>query len=222
MVAVEAGPGSSLAQPATAPGTEPLAPPEQANQLVGLHINETPTFLEMSFQLTQSAQSFLKQRRQNRYVFLIRNSSSEISAPMIENPWLKNIQLEQNSQDVEIRLDTTPGVLVETLHQQKQDSHYWIIRLKKSIATETALQPSEQPGSTAEAVTTAKPDPAQQQIQKLVAVSETAAVIAETDGVKLDIKPASIELTDSERLKRAVGQIEKHDALSAGSGFHLV
>ncbi len=181
------------------------------NQLVGLHINETPTFVELSFQLTESAQSSLKQRSQDRYVFMLRNSSNEISAPQIENPWLRDIQLKQDQEHVEIQFDTAEGVLVETLHEQQQQDHFWKIRLKKSIVAEKLKEIEARPEKVVQA---AKPSPS-----KPVTASNTTTVNQPASPVKLEIKPAKIELTDSERLKRAIGQFEAGEWSTAEIGL---
>ncbi len=219
VVRAELEPSSPQVPPAPVSAAEASAPVIPVNQLVGLHINETPAFVELSFQLTQSAQSYLKQRTQDRYVFLIRNSNSQISAPVIENPWLKDIQLQQNQQHVEIQFDTAEGVLVETLHQQQQQDHYWKIRLKKSILAEpspviaaapAAAEPSNKPVTVSASATPAV-TPA--------AMAKPSPVKQDANRVKLDIKPAKLQVSDSERLKRAIAQFEAGDWAVAEIGL---
>ncbi len=198
--------------PPASPVVEPT-PAKLPNQLVGLHINETPSFVELSFQLTESAQSFLKQRSQDRYVFMIRNSSNQISTPQIENAWLKDIQLQQDQEDVAIQFDTAEGVLVETLHEQQQQDHYWKIRLKKSIVAEKPVATETRPEPILQAAKPAATKPS------ATSTLITAAAKQTISPVKLQIKPAKIELTDSERLKRAISQFEAGELSASEIGL---
>ncbi len=219
IISTQAEPPVTSLAPSILTPIEESAAARSSNQLVGLHINETPTFVELSFQLTESAQSSLKQRTQNRYVFMIRNSVSEISAPLIENPWLKDIQLTQNQQNVEIQFYTADDVLVETLHEQQQQDHYWKIRLKKSISAEKSevISSSSEPVQQVKQPTVATSNPAADNTTTQLVKTDQAT--QSSNVVKLEIKPAKIELTDSERLKRAINQFEAGEWSAAEIGL---
>ncbi len=115
---------------------QPVIPANLAerNQISGLQIKENEEFMELAFQLSRFTPSFLKQRSNNRYVFVIKKVANFIVTPQISgSPWLKQIGISSLGEDVEIRFDTQPGVLVDTLDRREDNAYYWLIRLKKSL-----------------------------------------------------------------------------------------
>lgn len=186
------------------------------NEIFGLQINETTDFLQLSFQFTQPAHSFLKQHTGNRYIFLIRNSSQQIITPIINNPWLTNISFSDTENDVEIQFDTVQGVLVENLHQHTEDNNFWIIRLKKSIKPESSEVISNIPvaSSIVKQSGQHKADKKDNSENKVVEIQpEDADNQAKT--VRLQIKTLKHKISDAERLNKALRMMKAGDRSSA-------
>jgi hypothetical protein len=118
----------------------------ERNQLTGLQIQENEEFMQLEFQLTKFAPSFLKQRSNNRYVFMIKRVANAIVTPQIsDSPWLRKIKISTLGEDVEIRFDTQSGVLVDTQERREGAAYYWLIKLKKTreVVTIPSVKESE-------------------------------------------------------------------------------
>lgn len=172
------------------------------NQISGLQINENDRYMELAFQLTQFTPSFLKQRSNNRYVFVIKDVANAIVTPQISgSPWLKQIQISTLDEDVEIRFDTQQGVLVDTQDRREDTAYYWLIKLKKTLeivkSPDAKLPAPETASSTQVKEQAMAPAPSSQAQQNNSPVVEPEA--SSIAAVKLDIRP--VQKKDSGKSK---------------------
>jgi tetratricopeptide (TPR) repeat protein len=213
---------------------EPVPP--MGSQIAGLHIRETRDHMELEFQLTQAASISLKQRSSNRYVFTLREVSSLISTPVIsDNPWIREIIIEPVINDLDIRVDTRAGVLVDTEERREKGAFYWIIRLKKTLKPAVAAAPV---ANAQERVTagsnsadkiiraTVKKNPSNAGLQdgsppanrKQLNVA-TKVPLKAGKTTRLDISPARQQPSDRDQLRLAV---EKVNQGNAAEGLELL
>jgi hypothetical protein len=191
------------------------------NQISGLQIKENEAFMELAFQLSKFSPSFLKQRSNNRYVFVIKKVANSIVTPQIsDSPWLKQIRISTLNEDVEIRFDTQPGVLVDTQERRGDGSYYWLIRLKKSlevvqVTVETdssaAVKPEMNVSSVANAERSIKST--QQALQK-----EELTVAP----VKLQIRPVQSKSTAKMKLDAAILAAQSGDITQARKSLEML
>lgn len=178
------------------------------NAIQGLHINETPTYLDLEFQLRSQASSSLRSRRQNRYVFFLSDVGNDIAEPTISgNPWLNDVQISQTDQGVEIQFDTKEQVLVETRENTNIAGYNWVIRFKKQLLQvkpekkEQAQAPVVPPLAKKESVSNTVIQPRSKDN------TEDADKMSESP-LKLDIRPTAIARTDVQQLKEAIRLIK--------------
>ncbi|NNE63722.1 MAG: hypothetical protein HKN34_06550, partial [Gammaproteobacteria bacterium] len=181
------------------------------NQISGLQIRETASEVSLEFFLREKAVSYLKERSENLFIFHLKNITSEIEAPKINNNrWIANLQMQTRQQGMDVILETAPGVLVNTLQTSNRDGHLWTIRLEKlpEPAAPARLEKVE--------VT-----PVIQPVAVVTAVPTVDAVKVEEvekPAVKVEIKTAdqsqiaSLQLNKAIELMRA-GQLQKAEPL---------
>ena len=184
------------------------------NQIIGLQIKETPTQVSLEFSMHEKAVSYLKERSEGRFVYHLKNVSSEIVAPLIrDNRWIEKLAIHQHDGGVDVAFKTVDGVLVSTEQLQKQDESIWAIQLEKlpdaevvnavpesAVETVTENLSLHQSIEPVEVAIETKPEP------KLESDIENAL-----EPVKLDIKSSSKELNESNQLKRAKELIQTRD-----------
>ena len=191
---------------------EPVTP---ANSINGLHIRETEQFMEMEFQMSYTTSSYLKQRANNRYVFVLSDIRQSIAAPIIQDsPWIKQITIRSLAEDIEIRFDTQPGVLVETDERHENSNYHWLIRLKKSIsaASETAAKNVKSSQADIAALPQA-PVPAQASESEDQAVSKVSNPADKP--VRLDISPVEQPSSDRQQMARALRLLGQGESAAA-------
>jgi hypothetical protein len=185
------------------------------NQISGLQIKENEAFMELAFRLTKFTPSFLKQRSNNRYVFIIKKVANSIVAPQIsDNPWLDKIRITILDNDVEIRFDTQPGVLVDTQDIREDDSYYWLIRLKKSLEVEQAplVEESESVASVSSVVNVPEKDLSDNPVADNAQSFQQQAL--DEPPVKLQIRPVQNKNTGKMKLNAAI-QMAKSGNITA-------
>lgn len=182
----------------------------ERNQISGLQIRENEEFMELEFQLTKFTPSFLKQRSNNRYVFVIKKVGNSIVTPQISgNPWLKQIQISTLDEDVEIRFDTQPGVLVDTQDSREDSAYYWLIRLKKSLeAPATPAVKGTSSSATLNTVSNAQPMISSNSMQADQAVQEDEV---SAPPVKLHIRPVQNKPSGKVKLNAAMQAAKSGD-----------
>lgn len=194
---------------------EQLSEPEQAvpdprssqkaeNAIQGLHIKETPAYLDLEFQLKTKAKSSLLSRRQNHYVFFLNNVIKDISAPSISgNPWLNRIQLRQKDQGVEIRFDTKDQVLVETRENTNAAASNWVIRFKKHLPE---VKPEKMVQVQSPTVSNPlKNDRVLNNVNSSRGEGDDANADKQIESqLKLNIRPATIERSEAQQLQEAI------------------
>ena len=176
-------------------------------EITGLQLNEEQNFLELTLQLPLGAQSFLKQSGLNRYVFFISNAGKQVVAPEItDNAWLTSINVSEVEAGLEIQFFTKNKVLVETLHQEKEGSYLWAIRLKKPTQDDKVkvVEKKVDPNIKSNIATTDKKN----NIAKANITTEPVTDEIKPDrqlskNVKLEIKPVLSGNSDAERLAKA-------------------
>ncbi len=183
----------------------------EPNQISGLQIRENEEFMELEFQLTKFTPSFLKQRSNNRYVFVIKKVANSIVTPQISgNPWLKQIQISTSGEDVEILFDTQQGVLVDTQDSRGDSAFYWLIRLKKSLEVLTA--PGEKESNSSATPNTVMNAPpiisSSHSKQTNQAMQEEEVSVAP---VKLQIRPVQNKPTAKVKLNAAIQAAKSGD-----------
>ncbi len=186
------------------------------NQITGLQISENAEYMQLEFQLTEFAPSFLKQRSNNRYVFIIRDVINAISTPIIaDSPWLKQIQISTLEPDIEIRFDTQPGVLVDTQERRDDSAYYWLIRLKKNLMLNQNNKVSVQSKG---AMDKRVIDGVSQSEQKTGSPSPVLEMPEEkqvSSPVKLQIRPVKNQASDQLRLDAAINSAKQGELTSA-------
>ncbi len=185
------------------------------NQISGLQIKENEAFMELAFRLTKFTPSFLKQRSNNRYVFIIKKVANSIVTPQIsDNPWLDKIRITTLNNDVEIRFDTQPGVLVDTQDIREDNSYYWLIRLKKSLEVEQAplVEESESVASVSSVVNVPDKDLSDNSITNNAQSFQQQEL--DESPVKLQIRPVQNKNTGKMKLTAAI-QMAKSGNITA-------
>ena len=105
---------------------------EPVNQLIGMQFRETIDAISLEFSLREKVVSYLKERRENGFVFHLKNIDSEIVAPVISgNRWIEKLTITPQSGGLDISLKTLAGVLVETQQLKIGGGMVWAITLKK-------------------------------------------------------------------------------------------
>ncbi len=197
--------------------TEPVE--TDANEITGLQINETESFMELTFQLTKEAQSYLKERTSNRYIFQLSNGVTNIETPVIgENPWLRNLKIDRLPDAVNLQFDTRKDVLVETNGLQENENFIWSIKLKKPIQTEVVNKASS--ATTVLAINT-KAETKQSEVASQINEPEKNQTVKKRE-IKLEINPTGQPgpiRSDAERLKRAVMNYRAKNWQAAEQGF---
>jgi hypothetical protein len=190
----------------------------EVNKITGLQINETRAYMELEFQLTYKAQSFLKQRSKNKFVFQIKSTESIIVSPRLsDNPWLSKILISNVAEGVDIEFSTNEGVLVETRDIKQNDNHLWFIRFKTPQPV-TRIQPL-----------TATVDAQKMEINQ-VSDARRKVVIQEQEPVdqkpevkkdiRLNITPVKKVGTDSLRLEKTLQALEQGQWAMAEKGLY--
>jgi hypothetical protein len=189
-------------------------------QITGLQIRENEAYMELEFQMTEFAPSYLKQRTNNRYVFIVRDVKNSIVTPLIsDSPWLRQIKLSSVDDGVEISFDTRPGVLVDTQERQDDSGYYWQIKLKKKIEAK--------PISTVHDVATRSQPVEKMQSQQKQSSAKNEQEIApekieEPKQVKLQIKPVVSKSGAQQKLNAAIKDAEAAQYDSAAAGFNAL
>jgi tetratricopeptide (TPR) repeat protein len=195
----------------------------ERNQISGLQIKENEAFMELTFRLNEFTPSFLKQRSNNRYVFIIKKVANSIVTPQIsDNPWLEQIRIVTLEEDVEIRFDTQPGVLVDTLERREGGSYYWLIRLKKSLEVEQATVVKESDSVVSESsVMNAQ---AVDSFDNSITNSQQSLQQKELDEapVKLQIRPVQNKNTAKMKLNAAIQMAKSGDTAVARKELEML
>ncbi len=201
----------------------PPANNPEPNKMSGLQIKENEDFMELAFQLTRFTPSFLKQRSNNRYVFVIKKVANSIVTPQIsDNPWLKQIRISTLDEDIEIRFDTQQGVLVDTQDRHEDSAYYWLIRLKKTLEVEQAATVKENDSSAAvnsviNASSAVSTDYAIKNIQQTEQKQELTVA-----PVKLQIRPVQNKNTGKMKLNAAIQAAKSGDITQAKKLLELL
>ncbi len=176
---------------------EPVVPP-QVNQMVGLQIRESTNQLSLEFAMHEKAVSYLKERRQNSFVYHLKGIKSQIEAPLItDNRWIEQLSINQQAAGVDVTFQTTNRVLVSTQQIQKQDETIWTIKLEKlpdPVVINTLPDP---------VIETSKPE----QITAPSQIAEEKTVVP----VKVEIKSSANELNKTNQLRQARDFIKSRD-----------
>jgi len=187
----------------------------QPNQIIGLQINETTEQLSLEFLLREKAISYLKERSENSFIYHLKNIESAISAPLMkDNQWIDKLSINKTEQGIDVTFKTASDVLVSTEQSQKLDDTVWIIRLQKQQAAVSIARPeiaTQQPVETVktETITTTISDVADDaEIAEPIDVSESRPV-------KMEIKSAGQELSDSGQLAKATDLVKQRQWKSA-------
>jgi Tfp pilus assembly protein PilF len=214
------------AAPATLPESVSVAPQAVAvapianpallerNRITGLQINENRDSMELLFEFSQPAQSYLRKRSPGLYLFHIDGVEQGVAAPELsDNPWLRNIQLTSGDGGVDIAFHTREGVFVETSQSDGVSGFRWLIRLHRPVVAEAETPAGREVKSRPTATVAAAP--------RLSAVSQPIVAPAseskrpDTAPVKLNIRPVSEGLTEAQRLQRALALLRSGQARAA-------
>lgn len=172
---------------------------EQFTKLTGLQINESKNFIELAFQLQSPTTIFLKKKSENSYVFHLKDTTSNIQTPELGNSaWLSKLSLHNVKDGVDILFEIRQGVMVETSNLNKQQQHYWLIRLKKPFAKISEPKVMPEPD---------KSSPENKSIQKSALKSSDLNDQPEqlrSVPVKLKIKTAAGNSADLQQLNSAI------------------
>ena len=183
-------------------------------EITGLQLNENDHFMELSLQLPLGAQSFLKRRDKNSYIFLISNANKKIITPQIENNlWIKSVAVNELKENLEIQFVTPDNILVETRHAEKEGVYNWVIRLKKSTPlknSETLIAPNKK------AEILPLPGVEEGSLSR-VDLEKTKPESKPLKMVKFDIKPVKHVLTDTQLLAQSTSLIKQREWVKAQS-----
>ena len=186
---------------------EPIKPATPLNQIIDLQISESANDMSLEFSLQAKAISYLKERGENSFVYFLKDTSSEIVAPVInDNQWIEQLSINALDEGVEVSFHTAPGVLVETRQKSAEAVHIWAIKLKKPLKPRVAIKAVETPVKAAvepTSVETALAVPTDSNVDSKIELEAEPVEQAKT--VILDIRSSTPELTDSEKLQKARG-----------------
>ena len=183
-----------------------IEPVAWANQIVDLQISESVDEMSLEFSLQSKVISYLKERSESSFVYILKDIRSEIVAPIISNnQWIEQLSINTLEEGVEVRFDTAPGVLVETRQQSVDGGQSWVIKLKKPSPPVVVAKVVEVPVKTI-----VEPQPVERSTVEptsndVIANNKISTEeINEAKVVKLDIKSSTPELTDKEKLQKAI------------------
>ncbi|MFA9418561.1 MAG: tetratricopeptide repeat protein [Gammaproteobacteria bacterium] len=180
---------------------EPVTP---VNQIIDLQISESAENMSLEFSLQTKVISYLKERGENSFVYFLKDIRSEIVAPVINNNrWIEQLSISTLDGGIEVSFHTAPGVLVETRQQPGGDTQIWAIKLKKPPAPIVVTKDAETPIKTVVEPPSVKPLPAITVDTNVDPKIEVEAA-EQPKAVKLDIKSSTPELTDNEKLQKAI------------------
>lgn len=216
----------ALSNPQPVTEIEPPALPDQnseaieRNEIIGLQIRENEEFMELEFQLAQVARNFLRQRSNNRYVFVVRDVENSIMTPLIsDSPWLKQIQLSTVAEGIEIRFDTQDGVLVDTQERREDSAYYWLIRLKKSILQTHQVVDAAGLDNTDETENIDKVAKVEAVQTVQPAIEDRPSDQEQAQPIKLQIKPVQRKSPEQLRLDTALNAAKAGDYKTARTGL---
>jgi len=188
--------------PLAAAVIEPVTP---VNQIIDLQISESAENMNLEFSLQAKVISYLKERGENSFVYFLKDIRSEIAEPVINNNrWIEQLSISALDEGIEVSFRTAPGVLVETRQQSGDDGQVWAIKLKKPSAPIAVTKDAEIPTRAIVEPPLVKPVPAITVNTNVDTKIEVEAV-EQPKVVKLDIKSNTPELTDNEKLEKAIG-----------------
>jgi hypothetical protein len=196
-----------------------ITPLQDVNRINGLQLHEKSHLLELEFEFSRKANSFLVEKNENHYVFRIRDTLADIDTPLISgNPWLENFELVSEHTDIDVIFKTRPGMLVETHEVYGADKYLWLIRLKQPEIERKPVnspRPVVKPVSNNPVVPAVKPD--QPKPAKVADNTVSASV-----NVRLDIKPTKKKMTDRERLNEAMLEVSNNRLIEAEHGLQAL
>jgi hypothetical protein len=183
-----------------------IEPVARINQIVDLQISESVDEMSLEFSLQAKVISYLKERGESSFVYFLKDIRSEIVAPMISNnQWIEKLSISTLEKGVEVRFHTAPGVLVETRQQPVDGGQIWVIKLKKPSPQLVVAEVVEVPIKTIVEPKAVESSPVEPASSDVTANNETnIEVINKPKVVKLDIQSRTPELTDSEKLQKAI------------------
>ncbi|MFT5220260.1 MAG: tetratricopeptide (TPR) repeat protein [Gammaproteobacteria bacterium] len=113
------------------------------NEIIGLQFRESETEMSLEFSLRDKVVAYLRERRENSFVYHLKDIDSQIVAPeMVDNRWIASLSILPKDQGVDIYFQTTTDILVETRQQFVDGNQVWAIKLKsQSIAAELVEVP---------------------------------------------------------------------------------
>ncbi|MFT5503456.1 MAG: tetratricopeptide (TPR) repeat protein [Gammaproteobacteria bacterium] len=110
------------------------------NQIIGLQIQESDSLIRLEFSLANRVVAYVKERSNQRFVYHLKDITSEILAPKIQDSrWIKRLQLVSRNEGVDIDFETEAAVLVETGQSQNGDDYIWSIEIRE-IAERPAIE----------------------------------------------------------------------------------
>jgi tetratricopeptide (TPR) repeat protein len=207
VVAVTPSVAPVVAIPAPVPvAPEVIRPDIPGNQIVGLQISESANDMSLEFALQSKVVSYLKERGENSFVYFLKDTGSEIVAPVInDNHWIEQLSISALDQGVEVSFRTAEGVLVETRQLPTDDGHIWAIKLKSPPPLAVPVKAKIVSPKTTEESALVVSEPVKSTQPKTVAkveiVAETAAA---PQPVKVEITSTSPDLTDGEKMQKAL------------------
>ncbi len=146
------------------------APVVERNEIIGLQLKESQADLVLEFALKERVISYLKERSENRFVYHIRDVDNQIVAPLLQdNPWLRQLALQDSDNGVDIRFTTNDNLLVETSQSSAANEWIWRITFRKAPEPEieaSVIKESAPVAKQPEPVVTATPEePAPVQVE---------------------------------------------------------
>ena len=122
-----------VAEPRPQPIPVVEAPVVERNEIIGLQLKESTADLVLEFALKERVISYLKERSENRFVYHIRDVDNQIVAPLLQdNPWLRQLALQDSDNGVDIRFTTKDNLLVETSQSSASNEWIWRITFRKA------------------------------------------------------------------------------------------
>lgn len=177
-----------------------------ANQIIGLQIRETETEMRLEFALRERVVAYLKERGENNFAYHLRDTGSEIVAPLMrDNPWIRALSIEESASGVDIHFATAAGILVETRQQRSETGSMWMIDLRQARPASVAKSSASEnvPGAKArpDVASEVPPDELPASLQKPAPASEETAPVA---AVKVEIKASNAATVSANQLQYAV------------------
>jgi tetratricopeptide (TPR) repeat protein len=183
---------------------------KDTNKIIGMQFRESNDAISLEFSLHKKVVSYLKKRSNKEIIYYLKDIENEIIAPVIlDNRWVKTLEMTAQTGGLDISLVTWPNTLVETQQTQLGEEIVWTITLRKqpdpieisSIVSSQTTQP---------VITDIRT-----QLNVKAVIKDVVNASKKTKLVKLEIKATDNNSDTVRQLKKAQILIKQKKLLSA-------